>query len=880
MAEVEVFKIDIQPVVSELAKLGSELEKARAKYQETKNSQTEYSEDAIRAKAEVNVLSKEFNALTNVLTNQQKGLGELKKATEANIDITKIQNNTIETNRKLYNALYNQQLRNPSEQVAKQVKALSDELKKQESALGNNTRKVGDYAGGFSDAIKELKLFGVSTDDIAKGLENAKTGFAAAGGGVKGFSAALATTGLPLIIMAVQKLLDIFSEYTPILEAVEDAVASVGAAWTAFVSGGSVKDAIADAKNYLAVQRDIEDTAKSFEIVQQKAENQIAKLIVQSKDRTKTEQERLKLVKEANEIEKEIFKEQEKRLLDSVNSQAKDLSNKLGISTQKLKLLATETSEESKALRSQLVSSGKLTEAKKKELELFQSNFLSLSKIQGSYLTLQEKNTNREASLLQEIQAERDKESEKQKEAREKKDAAEAARLEKLKQELEKRKAAEEKYAADLLKIEDTLYQTEREKATAALEAQFNAIVGNSAKEIALREELNKKIIAADEKFVKEQAEKKKQARISVLAKEFNDKIAFNQKQLDLDLGAVDLSVGTEKEKERRKAKIQLAALEEQLRLTKEFLGPEGSLTKEQLQGLAAIEQAIAKAKKGLKPKEGEPTVAKSLGIDPENIKKGIKALEQISQGLQAVTDIVNMGFETRLNNIDATKNAEIDAINQSTVSEEEKAIRIQKAERDAANAKYQIQLKQFQANKATSIIQTIINTAQAVMAQLLAPPPAGFIFAGLAAAAGAAQIALIASQKPPPPPKFATGVIGLEGAGTATSDSIDAKLSRGESVMTAKATERFAPILAQMELAVGNRPNFQMGNKKFATGFIPIGDGGYSTRNAASDLMAANASEKAMMQAVAAMPAQKLVLEEFRNFETNVDKSVAISEL
>ena len=142
MAEVEVFKIDIQPVVSELAKLGSELEKARAKYQETKNSQTEYSEDAIRAKSEVNVLSKEFNALTNVLTNQQKGLGELKKATEANIDITKIQNNTIETNRKLYNALYNQQLRNPSEVVAKQVKALSDTLKEQEKKYNSPRQKA------------------------------------------------------------------------------------------------------------------------------------------------------------------------------------------------------------------------------------------------------------------------------------------------------------------------------------------------------------------------------------------------------------------------------------------------------------------------------------------------------------------------------------------------------------------------------------------------------------------------------------------------------------------------------------------------------------------------------------------------------------------
>lgn len=70
--------------------------------------------------------------------------------------------------------------------------------------------------------------------------------------------------------------------------------------------------------------------------------------------------------------------------------------------------------------------------------------------------------------------------------------------------------------------------------------------------------------------------------------------------------------------------------------------------------------------------------------------------------------------------------------------------------------------------------------------------------------------------------PKFAGGVIGLQGAGSETSDSINAKLSRGESVMTARATKTFAPILAQMELAVGNTPNVQLGNKRFANGFIP----------------------------------------------------------
>ena len=40
-------------------------------------------------------------------------------------------------------------------------------------------------------------------------------------------------------------------------------------------------------------------------------------------------------------------------------------------------------------------------------------------------------------------------------------------------------------------------------------------------------------------------------------------------------------------------------------------------------------------------------------------------------------------------------------------------------------------------------------------------------------------KIAVISSSKMPPPPKFAKGVIGLDGAGNGTSDSIDAKLSR-----------------------------------------------------------------------------------------------------
>lgn len=53
---------------------------------------------------------------------------------------------------------------------------------------------------------------------------------------------------------------------------------------------------------------------------------------------------------------------------------------------------------------------------------------------------------------------------------------------------------------------------------------------------------------------------------------------------------------------------------------------------------------------------------------------------------------------------------------------------------------------------------------------------------------------------------KFAEGGL-VEGAGTGTSDSIAARLSNGESVMTAKATEMFAPLLSTLNQLGGGVP-------------------------------------------------------------------------
>lgn len=113
--------------------------------------------------------------------------------------------------------------------------------------------------------------------------------------------------------------------------------------------------------------------------------------------------------------------------------------------------------------------------------------------------------------------------------------------------------------------------------------------------------------------------------------------------------------------------------------------------------------------------------------------------------------------------------------------NEKEKQLKREQAERDRDQALFGIG----------------INTAQAVMATLARTPlPAGAPFVGLTVAAGLIQAGVVATR---PLPKFKDGVYNLEGPGTATSDSILARLSRGESVVPTDASQKFGFLLKPM---------------------------------------------------------------------------------
>lgn len=80
-------------------------------------------------------------------------------------------------------------------------------------------------------------------------------------------------------------------------------------------------------------------------------------------------------------------------------------------------------------------------------------------------------------------------------------------------------------------------------------------------------------------------------------------------------------------------------------------------------------------------------------------------------------------------------------------------------------------------------------------------------MFARIAAAIAQVTASTISAVSALNKAKFAKGAVNIQGPGTGTSDSINARISRGESVMTAKATKMFGTLLTIMN-DVAAQPN------------------------------------------------------------------------
>ena len=120
---------------------------------------------------------RENNAALSALNSQyktnQKGLNDLTSAEKANTDSINYNNNSIAQNRALLKDMTAEYVRiqNPTKAQTEKLKKLTDTLKEQEAAIGNNVRNVGNYKEAFKDALGGVSIFGVGLDKLGNKLK-------------------------------------------------------------------------------------------------------------------------------------------------------------------------------------------------------------------------------------------------------------------------------------------------------------------------------------------------------------------------------------------------------------------------------------------------------------------------------------------------------------------------------------------------------------------------------------------------------------------------------------------------------------------------------------------------------------------------------------
>jgi len=280
-----------------------------------------------------------------------------------------------------------------------------------------------------------------------------------------------------------------------------------------------------------------------------------------------------------------------------------------------------------------------------------------------------------------------------------------------------------------------------------------------------------------NEKYDKEEAEKRK--------KELDEKTKQNKKLLDIEK-AHQAEILANK----RLIEAELRRLEKE---KSDFLKSQKDieLKSEKDYSLSYLQELQVRFDLAYAKKVEHDNAIKKQAEDTQ------KAL--VAASFQAAGILSNTLFTLTSQNIKGTENAEIESINRRTekelqargVTEAQKAKIEERAQKEIARAKQ----KAWKDQQSADIAQAVINGALAVTNALatVKPFPAAIIAAGLAGLQTAAQIAII---KNTPTPKFAKGTKKVLGAGTGTSDDIDARLSLGEMVFTNKTAADYNPAL------------------------------------------------------------------------------------
>lgn len=370
-----------------------------------------------------NQLSKEETVQLELLNAQikenQRETRTLTKFIDDSTKANKAQVGSIEANRAKLSQLTAEYIKtaNPTKEQTKNIKDLSAKLKEQEGAIGDNRRSVG----GYSEA---LNLFGGKLSFIKDGLEKTKNGLKLVEGGFGGLRAAIVATGIGALVIGLTSLISFLQKTEKGAEFLERTMAGLGAAFNVLVgvaakAGETIVEVftkpqkiIESLGNFLSHPidsikafgkgisdtansaleagkaiasltgeiQDLDDAERESLVALSKNETKINQLILQAKNRTLAEGDRIKLLKEASSLEEE------------------NLNTQVTLANKRLELINKENAQKKRDGLFKDADDQKRVDAE-----------LKIEELKRNSISLQEKISNREDALLEASSAKRQK---------------------------------------------------------------------------------------------------------------------------------------------------------------------------------------------------------------------------------------------------------------------------------------------------------------------------------------------------------------------------------------------------------------------------------------------------------------------------------------
>lgn len=691
------------------------------------------------------------------------------------------------------------------DELKNKINEVTDALKGGEEETQRYYRNVGNYEEAIKSAVASNIPFIGTLIQIQDEMGSVKAGAVAAGAAVKNFSKTLLAllanpivailTAISVVIMAVAKGIKSSEENTSrwnavlaplkmVLDAVGKVLQIVASGILSVVeSGGKMMEWITKqleklpvlgkyvaevnkeyeryitmAKEQAAIDRD----TRNLQVQNAKNALQIATLKAKADDELNVSaKERMEAIREANRLEEEASKknyELAKRRYELMVQQ---------------NAMAENTKETNDAIaQAEVEMYNALTEYQDKRGELLGREVSLANEIKSAE---KEKSDAAIASKQKEVEAVRAAEDamlalvkDKREQVRKEIEFTYSRQIEDLRARLntetdltvkarqainDQIKALEQKKAAELQKLSEEELQKEIDNRSKLISLQLEAVKKGSEQEYQLR--MQQLFVQRDAELAdKELTEQMKLAIVDKYNRQIDDLVAQHEKEIsEKQQEAVRVRMENEIMQLQQSGASELDILQEQasqkLELLNSIQQQEGESEQEFLNRKLLANQEYIDAKKAIAEKEVEIEQAK------------YEAISSIASGLSSVFEALgdsNKGF----------------AILSKTLALAEIAINTGKA---IAAGVAQAQSVPFPANIAA--IATTVTT----------------ILANIATAINTVKSA-----------KFATGGL-VTGPGTGTSDSIPAQLSNGESVMTARATSMFAPLLSSFNQMGGGVP-------------------------------------------------------------------------